>query len=145
MYLIIKRRIALRNTLQLIIEINNNFTKRDIINNLKKVAGIIVQREAELQKRIFEAARDDIEDKVWRSYGILKNARKISAKEAMQMISIIMEGKNMGVKDIPECTDSLIDLIINIQPASLQMGTDMFMLPNDRDRYRAEYIRNRFK
>ena len=51
----------------------------------------------------------------------------------------------MGIKDIPECTDGLIDLIINIQPASLQIGKDTFMLPNDRDRYRAEYIRNRFK
>lgn len=120
-------------------------SEEDIISNLKKVASIIVQREAELQKRIFEEANDDIEDKVWRAYGILKNARKISAKEAMQMISIIMEGKNMGIKDIPECTDGLIDLIINIQPASLQIGKDTFMLPNDRDRYRAEYIRNRFK
>ena len=66
-------------------------SESEIINNLKKVAAIIVQREQELQKKVYEANKDDVEDKVWRSYGILKNARKISGKEAMQLISNLIE------------------------------------------------------
>ena len=120
-------------------------SESEIINNLKKVAAIIVQREQELQKKVYEANKDDVEDKLWRSYGILKNARKISGKEAMQLISNLIEGRNMGIKDMPQCSVGFTELMINIQPAGLQLFNNREMLPSERDKYRAEYIRKTFE
>lgn len=132
-----------------IYQVSNQVTlgqsEADIISNLKKVAAIIVQREEELRKRAYVAGADDIEDKVWRSYGILKNARKISGKEAMQLISNIMEGKSMGITGLPKSSIGLVELMINIQPAGLQVDNRTEMTPLERDKYRAEYIRKVFE
>lgn len=132
-----------------IYQVSNQVTlgqsEADIISNLKKVAAIIVQREKELQKRAYESRKDDVEDRVWRSYGILKNARKLSGKEAMRLISNLMEGRNMGVEGLPKCTVGLAELMINIQPASLQVANRAEMTPMERDKYRAEYIRKMFE
>ncbi|MDD5944932.1 MAG: protein arginine kinase [Clostridia bacterium] len=116
-------------------------SEREIIDNLKKVAAIIVQREQELQKRVYEASKEDVEDKLWRSYGLLKHARKMQGKEAMQLISNLMEGESMGAAEMPKCSQSLIQLMINIQPASMQINAGRDMTPDERDKYRAEYIR----
>ncbi len=132
-----------------IYQVSNQVTlgqsEHDIINNLKKVAAIIVQREQELRKRAYESSKDDIDDKVWRSYGILKNARKISGKEAMQLISLLMEGKNMGVSGLPKCSVGLAELMINIQPATIQVSGRGDMTPMERDKYRADYLRKVFE
>ena len=109
------------------------------------MAAIIVQREIELQKKVYESNRDDIEDKIWRSYGILKTARKISGKEAMQLISNLMEGRSMGIEKLPKCSIGFVELMINIQPAGLQLLNNREMLPSERDKYRAEYIRKTFE
>ena len=132
-----------------IYQVSNQVTlgqsENEIINNLKKVAAIIVQREIELQKKVYESNRDDIEDKIWRSYGILKTARKISGKEAMQLISNLMEGRSMGIEKLPKCSIGFVELMINIQPAGLQLLNNREMLPSERDKYRAEYIRKTFE
>lgn len=129
-----------------IYQVSNQVTlgqsEHDIIDNLKRVAATIVQREEELQKNAYKASPENIEDKVWRSYGILKTARRISGKEAMQLISNIIEGKNMGVAGIPKFKVLPVELMINIQPASIQISHKADMTPTERDRYRAEYIRN---
>ncbi|MCD8037032.1 MAG: protein arginine kinase [Clostridiales bacterium] len=120
-------------------------SEADIISNLKKVAAIIVQREKELQEKTYKANKDDVEDRIWRSYGILKNARKLSGKEAMQLISNIMEGRSMGVGELPKCSVELIQLMIEVQPAGLQVSNQKEMIPEERDKYRAEYIRKMFQ
>lgn len=136
---------ALGSVYQISNQVTLGMSEADIINTLKKVAAIIVQRESELQKKIYETSAEEMDDRVWRAYGILKNARKISAKEAIGLISILMEGKTMGVKDCPKCTSGLTNLLINTQPAELQIKSNKNMLPNERDSFRAEYIRKMFE
>lgn len=132
-----------------IYQVSNQVTlgqsEREIIENLKKVVSTIVQREQELEKNAYARAKDDIEDKVWRSYGILKTARKISAKEAMQMLSNLMEAKNMGVDPMPDISIKPVELMINIQPAIIQTTNGKDMTPTERDKARADYIRKIIK
>lgn len=132
-----------------IYQVSNQVTlgqsEREIIENLKKVVSTIVQREQELEKNAYARAKDDIEDKVWRSYGILKTARKISAKEAMQMLSNLMEAKNMGVEPMPDINIKPVELMINIQPAIIQTTNGKDMTPGERDKARADYIRKILK
>ncbi len=132
-----------------IYQVSNQVTlgqsEADIINNLKKVAAIIVQREEELRKRAFSMSKEDIEDKVWRAYGILKYSRKISGNEAMQLISLLMEGRNMGVSGLPKCSVGLAELMINIQPATIQVSGGCDLTPAERDKKRADYLRMVFE
>ena len=132
-----------------IYQVSNQVTlgqsEREIIENLKKVVSTIVQREQELEKNAYARAKDDVEDKVWRSYGILKTARKISAKEAMQMLSNLMEAKNMGVEPMPDVNIRPVELMINIQPAIIQTTNGKDMTPTERDKARADYIRKIIK
>lgn len=132
-----------------IYQVSNQVTlgqsEREIIENLKKVVSTIVQREQELEKNAYARAKDDVEDKVWRSYGILKTARKISAKEAMQMLSNLMEAKNMGVDPMPDVNIRPVELMINIQPAIIQTTNGKDMTPEERDKARADYIRKIIK
>lgn len=132
-----------------IYQVSNQVTlgqsEREIIENLKKVVSTIVQREQELEKNAYARAKDDVEDKVWRSYGILKTARKISAKEAMQMLSNFMEAKNMGVDPMPDVNIRPVELMINIQPAIIQTTNGKDMTPTERDKARADYIRKILK
>lgn len=132
-----------------IYQVSNQVTlgqsEREIIENLKKVVSTIVQREQELEKNAYARAKDDVEDKVWRSYGILKTARKISAKEAMQMLSNLMEAKNMGVEPMPDINIRPVELMINIQPAIIQTTNGKDMTPTERDKARADYIRKIIK
>lgn len=132
-----------------IYQVSNQVTlgqsEREIIENLKKVVSTIVQREQELEKNAYARAKDDVEDKVWRSYGILKTARKISAKEAMQMLSNLMEAKNMGVEPMPDISIKPVELMINIQPAIIQTTNGKDMTPTERDKARADYIRKILK
>lgn len=132
-----------------IYQVSNQVTlgqsEREIIENLKKVVSTIVQREQELEKNAYARAKDDVEDKVWRSYGILKTARKISAKEAMQMLSNLMEAKNMGVEPMPDVNIRPVELMINIQPAIIQTTNGKDMTPTERDKARADYIRKILK
>ena len=132
-----------------IYQVSNQVTlgqsEREIIENLKKVVSTIVQREQELEKNAYARAKDDVEDKVWRSYGILKTARKISAKEAMQMLSNLMEAKNMGVDPMLDISIKPVELMINIQPAIIQTTNGKDMTPTERDKARADYIRKIIK
>lgn len=132
-----------------IYQVSNQVTlgqsEREIIENLKKVVSTIVQREQELEKNAYARAKYDVEDKVWRSYGILKTARKISAKEAMQMLSNLMEAKNMGVEPMPDVNIRPVELMINIQPAIIQTTNGKDMTPTERDKARADYIRKILK
>ena len=129
-------------------QISNQVTlgqnEKDIINNLKRVAAIVVEREEELQRKVYENNKDDIEDKIWRSYGILSNTRKITAKDAMNLISNIAEGKNMGIAEVPMPKMGLFELMVNIQPATLQMIEGKTLSSSERDKFRADYIRKAF-
>jgi len=81
-----------------------------------------------------------IEDKVYRSFGILKYARNISSNEALRLISDVRMGISMGI--IKEVTIDKIDVLLNlIQPAMIQDYFGREMTPEERDIKRAELIR----
>ena len=77
---------------------------------------------------------DYIKDKIMRSYGIAKYAHIMSSEEAKNIISDIILGQNMGI--IPKSKTSPIEMLIRIAPSVIGGNS-----ANERDRLRAEYIR----
>ncbi|MCG3137184.1 MAG: Protein-arginine kinase [Phycisphaerae bacterium] len=83
-----------------------------------------------------------IEDKIWRAFGLLENARTISTEESLYLLSHLRMGIHLGrVANIP--LNTINDLFIQTQPAHLQKLSGMIMDGEARSVARAELIRRR--
>jgi protein arginine kinase len=83
-----------------------------------------------------------LEDKVWRSVGMLKYARTINTEETLMLLSHLRLGVNMGLINEVDI-DTVNDLFLAVQPAHLQILSGKRMDGEERSRFRAEYIRRR--
>lgn len=129
---------ALGNLYQISNQITIGLNEEELINKVENIAKQIEEYEREARKKILETNRLALEDRVWRSYGILKYSRKISSKESKSLISDVILGKALNIID--EKTDlSLIELMVKTEPA-LVAGTEE-ITPDERDKKRAGIIR----
>lgn len=125
-------------------QISNQITlgqpEEDIIANVISITNQIIEQERQARLKLLNENRAFIEDKVYRSFGILKYARNISSNEALRLISDVRMGISMGI--IKEVTIDKIDVLLNlIQPAMIQDYFGREMTPEERDIKRAELIR----
>jgi len=112
----------------------------EIIELIEKVTKEINDNEAAARKRLMDEASDMMEDKIWRAYGILQNARMLTADEVMNLLSAVRLGHAMKIIDFLDV--SLINQILLLsQPAHLQKYYGDEMDPTKRDQVRAELVR----
>lgn len=112
----------------------------EIIEKLKNIVKQLINNERHAREKIYNTNKIKIEDKVYRSLGILKNARIMTSKESMDLLSDIKLGIEMNIID--NIDRKLINkLIIKTQPANIQIKYDKNLSPNERDIKRAEIIR----
>ncbi|UCE20645.1 MAG: protein arginine kinase [Gemmatimonadota bacterium] len=115
-------------------------SEEDIINSLERVTKQIIEFEQNARKTLLKDAQPQIEDKIWRAYGIVKNARVLTSQEFMNLSSAIRLGVAMGM--IPDVTVQTINqLMIETQPSHLQKRAGKKMEPAERDIYRADFVR----
>ncbi|MDD4504308.1 MAG: ATP--guanido phosphotransferase, partial [Clostridiaceae bacterium] len=129
-----------------IFQISNQITlgraEEEIIENLTAVTMQIIDKEKEARKVLLESNRIQIEDKIWRSWGIMKSARVMNSQECMKLLSDVRLGVNMGIiEDIP--TQLLNEIMIETQTASIQKNSGKELSSRDRDIIRAEMIRSK--
>ncbi len=93
-------------------------TEKEIINNLKVITKKIKEQEREARKMLTKEPIE-FEDRVFRSYGILTNCRKISYEETRELLPDIKLGTDLGILD--NLTDAKIQkLYLYTKPANLQ-------------------------
>ena len=80
-------------------------TEENIVKNLKAIAEKIIEQEKSARKVLIENSIE-LEDLIFRSYGILSNCRKISQAEARELLSNVKLGVDLGI--IKELTDSKV-------------------------------------
>ncbi|MDH4222789.1 MAG: protein arginine kinase [candidate division Zixibacteria bacterium] len=119
-------------------------SEEDLIESLEKVTNQIIEYENNSRKTLYSEAKEQIEDKIWRAFGILRSARVITSTEVTNLLSALRLGLGMGtIKEIPL---GLINQILLISfPAHLQKYLNKEMEPNERDILRAELIREKLK
>ena len=118
-------------------------TEEEIINDLNDIVLQIVNQEREQRVRVYEKDKVKIEDMVYKSYGVLKYARKLPLKDAMMMLSELMLGQALGIITLEESKKfSMNKVIMDIQPAVLNNVSNKGMSVEEIDILRAEYIRN---
>ena len=114
------------------------------MEDLKSVVGQIVSQERSAREALVKTSNIQLEDRVYRSFGVLSNSRIIESKEAAKCLSDVRLGIDIGyIKDIPR--NILNELMILTQPGFLQQYAGGPLRPNERDIRRASLIRERLK
>lgn len=132
------------NIYQISNQITLGLSEEEIISNLTAVTRQIIDNEKMARNKLMQTNRMQIEDSVWRSLGILRNARILSSSECLNLISNVRLGAEVGILDGID-TKLLNELMINTQPATLVMREGREMDSELRDIKRAEYVRERLK
>ncbi len=115
-------------------------TEQTIVRNLNVVIQKIIEQEREARKFLTKD-KIDIEDVIFRSFGILENCKKISLEESDSLISNIKLGTDLGILNkVSDC--KIMKLILYSKPANMQkmLGEQYDKL--EQNIKRAEVIQN---
>ena len=133
---------ALGNLFQISNQATLGMTEHEIIEHLTKVIRQILMYERNQRRYLINHNLKEVEDKVWRAYGSLSNARVISSKETIGLLSTLRMWIDLGILD-PVYRKEVNELMILTQPANLQKSLDRKIASNERDVERASLIRSR--
>ena len=113
--------------------------EEEIVKNLKAITEKIIEQE-HLARKYLGKKHVELEDKVYRSYGIFSNCRKIGAEETRKLLSDIKLGTDMGI--IKELDDTKVaKLYLYTKPANLEKYLGEELDAYERDIRRAEVIK----
>ena len=115
-----------------------------IIRKLERVIQQVASHERNARQKLFEDDPDMVFDRVGRAYGTLRHAHVIPSKEALNLLSILRLGAELGFFP-PETGGTCDSLLMEIQPAHLQLHSGEKLNPEQRDAIRAEIIRSRLQ
>lgn len=131
-----------------IYQISNQTTlgksEQDIVNTLRSVAGKITEQEINLRDKLLEDKQSIALDKVYRAYGILKNARMLNLRECMEFLSYVRMGLVSGRLEIEKPNKTIYNLMMSIQYGGLCAAAGKTLSEEEADFARAEYIRKAF-
>lgn len=127
-------------------QISNQFTlgkaEVEILEIMESVVPRIVSYERMARKALITENKEQLEDRVWRSYGMLKVARMLSSEEALHLLSQVRMGVNLGlINNVP--VETLNELFILTLPAHLQKLEGKELETNQRNIIRASLVRRR--
>jgi protein arginine kinase len=131
---------ALGNFFQISNQVSLGLSEAELIENLSGIVRQIKEQEELARETLLRRYKYTVEDNVWRAWGILKNARLITTKEALSHLSMLSLGSSLGIiKGIrPEAINNLF---IIIQPAHLQKIEGRCLKEEERDYTRASLLR----
>ncbi|MCL2105726.1 MAG: protein arginine kinase [Oscillospiraceae bacterium] len=108
------------------------------LENLQAITMQIAEQE---RRAAAECLRQpQLEDQIWRAWGILQNARRMESREAIHLLSLARMGAARGLLPLP--AETLSHLMTLTQPATLSLTEAPPLDAEKRDAKRAELIRN---
>lgn len=115
----------------------------DIIYNIKTIVSSIIEQERKARELLLKTS-NYLEDNVYRSYGILKNARIMNDEESMKLLSEVRLGVASGI--IKEVDLKTIQrLMIDTKENTLKTILKENLSEEEEKIKRAEYIRKELK
>jgi protein arginine kinase len=116
----------------------------EIIAQIEKVIEGVVRSEVTARAKLKEDHQTMLRDQVGRAFAILRYAHILTSKEALNLLSMLRLGADLDL--VGNCDRSLIDmLLLEIQPAHLQLNAARELSPEERDSMRAELTRARLQ
>lgn len=127
-------------------QISNQMTlgesEPQIIKTIMEIVEELLEHEANARARLLDRRESLIRDHVGRAYGILCNAHILTSKEAMDLLSGLRLGVDLGI--LRGVERRLVDeLMLLTQPGHLQRVEEKALKPKERDRVRATLVRSR--
>ncbi len=136
-------------TLGAIYQISNRaslgVSEKDLMKEGESITHKIIEMECNARDEYLSDYQNQLEDKICRSYGIIKYARSLDYAEAMSYLSDIRLGIILSfIKGIE--LYKIHDLMINSQWSYLQkIANRIFIDPSECDNYRANYLRDQLE
>lgn len=135
---------ATGNFFQVSNQVSLGRSEDEIIENINGLIRQIIEQENQARDAVLSQNKATLEDRINRSFGILKSAHIISSQETIELLSMVRLGCDLGmIKDIDQRT--INELFIITQPAHLQKIEGKKLNPQERDIKRAEIIRSKLK
>lgn len=122
---------------QLSNQVTLGISEETALSNLKAITQQLVTQELSIREQML---RNPVwEDKIFRAWGILKNARLLSCEEFMQLSSLVRLGAASGMIDVS--LQTLGELMVDMQPATVNAREGKTLDAAQRDELRAKAVR----
>jgi protein arginine kinase len=119
-------------------------SEEDIAYTVERVGSRIVELELRARAELVGRAGRQIEDEVWRAYGILTSARVMSSEEVMSLCSSLRLGVAQGIID-DVGLGTLNRLLVVTQPGHLKYFHGEDPSNEERNRMRADLVRRELR
>jgi protein arginine kinase len=135
---------ATGNFFQVSNQLSLGHSEEEIIDKINGLIRQIIDQENQARELMLSRNRAVLEDRIDRSFGILKSVHIISSQETIELLSMVRLGCDLGmIKDISRRTVN--ELFIITQPAHLQKIENKKLSSEERDAKRAQIIREKLK
>lgn len=132
------------NIFQISNQVTMGITEEETIEKLEKVINQLIKEETTCRQELLAQDSINLEDKVYRAYGILKNARKLTGDEALTYLSELQLGIDLGIiSEVKNISFNKLVVVTRRNFLRKYAGKDT-MTPLERDVYRAQVVRDFF-
>jgi len=117
-------------------------SEEEIIQNINGLIRQIIEQEEQARQALVLQNRVMLEDKIFRSYGVLRHSHIISSQETVELLSMVRLGVDLDIiKNVDR--NAINQLFIMIQPAHLQKIEGKKLSASERDVRRASLLRQK--
>ncbi|KGM93897.1 protein arginine kinase [Clostridium botulinum] len=135
---------AYGNLYQISNQITLGRTEDQILNNLEGIVNQVIEQEHLAREMMLNKHKYELEDKIFRSLGVLKAATILTTREVLGLISNVRLGVEMGiVKDIDKSI--LNNLLVNIQPSTIEYLAEKELVDIEERAKRAKIVKEALK
>ena len=115
-------------------------TEWEIIETISDISRQVILYERKAREYLMKKLRVEVEDKVFRSFGLLRGARVLSSDEAINLIASLRLGVALGIVNEINL-EQVTRLLILVRPANLQVMLGESLSAAERDERRATFVR----
>ncbi|MCL6590880.1 MAG: protein arginine kinase [Firmicutes bacterium] len=119
-------------------------TEVELINNLKSVCRQVIEQERAVREALLKESKMQLEDRVYRAFGVLTHARMLTSQEALKLLSDVKLGIELGIITGIKQVE-IKELFLLTRASILQKIAGKELPTPERDYYRAQIIREHFK
>lgn len=141
------------NFFQISNQVSLGRTEKELLENLERILKQVIDHEQAARETLISQNRTQLEDRVWRAFGLLKHAKTVSSNETLDLLSAVRLGVDMGLMSASGGSGSdgngsldrktVNELFLFSQPAHLQKLEGKHLSARERDIKRAQFIRSR--
>ncbi len=115
-------------------------TESEIIETVTTAVRETVGHERAAREYLMHNARVEVEDKVFRSLALLRGARILTSREAVNLLATVRVGIALGIINELDY-GRVMRLLVLVRPASLQAALGETLGAHERDERRATFVR----